>query len=63
MNFKIQRRYMMEKIEEFGEILKEIKRVQSLALDKYNGYDNMPEDTQAKFDEINKKLLEMMKEL
>ena len=53
----------MEKIEEFGEILKEIKRVQSLALDKYNGYDNMPEDTKAKFDEINKKLLEMMKEL
>lgn len=53
----------MEKIEEFGEILKEIKRVQSLALEKYNGYDNMPEDTKTKFDEINKKLLEMMKEL
>lgn len=53
----------MEKLEEFQIILKDIKGVQYRALEHYNGYDNMPEDVKEKFDRINKKLLEMMKEL
>lgn len=53
----------MEKLEEFQTILKDIKDIQRRALDHYNGYDNMPEEVKTKFDGINKKLLEMMKEL
>lgn len=53
----------MEKIEEFGEILKEIKRVQSLALEKYHGYDNLPRLLKKEFDEAQQALLQLLKQI
>ena len=53
----------MEKIKEFGELLRKIKHEQVLTLGKYNGYDNLPEDVKKEYDDENKKLLEMMREL
>ena len=53
----------MDNMNKYVELLKEVRLHQFEMLEKFGGYDNLPEDYKKDFDEIQQHLLDSMKYL